>query len=92
TKKIGAEKTLVQKSGYFARSAPSNLFDIALINDSAEMAIKCALAGESGVIGLDEKHDNQMSCIDFQRIKGGKPFDVAKNSEFVNLLKQIGQI
>ncbi|MDR2432204.1 MAG: pyrophosphate--fructose-6-phosphate 1-phosphotransferase, partial [Puniceicoccales bacterium] len=39
TKKIGAEKTLVQKSGYFARSAPSNLFDIALINDSAEMAI-----------------------------------------------------
>ncbi|MDR2603321.1 MAG: pyrophosphate--fructose-6-phosphate 1-phosphotransferase [Puniceicoccales bacterium] len=92
TKNIGAEKTLVQKSGYFARSAPSNLFDIALINDSAEMAVKCALAGESGVIGLDENHDNQMSCIDFQRIKGGKPFDVAKNSEFVNLLKQIGQI
>jgi pyrophosphate--fructose-6-phosphate 1-phosphotransferase len=92
SKKIGAEKALVQKSGYFARSAPSNLFDIALINDSAEMAIKCALAGESGVIGLDENHDNQMSCIDFQRIKGGKPFDIAKNSEFVNLLKQIGQI
>ncbi|MDR2776981.1 MAG: pyrophosphate--fructose-6-phosphate 1-phosphotransferase [Puniceicoccales bacterium] len=92
TKKIGAEKTLVQKSGYFARSAPSNLFDIALINDSAEMAVKCAIAGESGVIGLDESHDNQMGCIDFQRIKGGKPFDVAKNSEFVNLLKQIGQV
>lgn len=92
SKKIGTEKALVQKSGYFARSAPSNLFDIALINDSAEMAIKCALAGESGVIGLDENHDNQMGCIDFQRIKGGKPFDIAKNSEFVNLLKQIGQI
>ncbi|MDR1890922.1 MAG: pyrophosphate--fructose-6-phosphate 1-phosphotransferase [Puniceicoccales bacterium] len=91
-RKIESEKTLVQKSGYFARSAPSNLFDIALINDSAEMAVKCALAGESGVIGLDEKHDCQMGCIDFQRIKGGKPFDVAKNSEFMHLLKQIGQI
>ncbi|MDR2779176.1 MAG: pyrophosphate--fructose-6-phosphate 1-phosphotransferase [Puniceicoccales bacterium] len=90
--KIGSEKTLVQKSGYFARSAPSNLFDIALINDSAEIAVKCALAGESGVIGLDENHNCKMSCIDFQRIKGGKPFDVAKNSEFMNLLKQIGQI
>jgi pyrophosphate--fructose-6-phosphate 1-phosphotransferase len=91
-KKIGAEKTLVQKSGYFARSAPSNLYDIALINDSAEMAVKCAFSGEFGVIALDEENENRMSCIDFQRIKGGKPFDVAKNVEFVNLLKQIDQI
>jgi pyrophosphate--fructose-6-phosphate 1-phosphotransferase len=91
-KKIGAEKTLVQKSGYFARSAPSNIYDIALINDSAEMAVKCALSGESGVIGLDEEHENQMACIDFERIKGGKPFDVAKNADFVALLKQIGQV
>jgi pyrophosphate--fructose-6-phosphate 1-phosphotransferase len=91
-KKIGAEKTLVQKSGYFARSAPSNLYDIALVNDSAEMATKCAFSGESGVIGLDEEHENQMACIDFQRIRGGKKFDIAKNSDFVSLLKQIGQI
>jgi pyrophosphate--fructose-6-phosphate 1-phosphotransferase len=91
-KRIGAEKTLVQKSGYFARSAPSNIYDIALINDSAEMAVRCALEGESGVIGLDEEEDNRMACIDFERIRGGKPFDIAKNSEFVQLLEQIGQV
>jgi pyrophosphate--fructose-6-phosphate 1-phosphotransferase len=91
-KKIGAEKTIVQKSGYFARSAPSNLYDIALINDSAEMAVKCAISGESGVIGLDEEREGQMSCIDFQRIRGEKPFDAAKSSDFINLLKQIGQV
>jgi pyrophosphate--fructose-6-phosphate 1-phosphotransferase len=91
-KKIDSEKVLVQKSGYFARSAPSNLYDITLINDSAEMAVKCAANGESGVIGLDEENDNQMACIDFKRIRGGKPFDASKNTEFINLLKQIGQL
>ncbi|MDR1596052.1 MAG: pyrophosphate--fructose-6-phosphate 1-phosphotransferase [Puniceicoccales bacterium] len=91
-KRINAEKVLVQKSGYFARSAPSNLYDIALINDSAAMAVKCATNGESGVIGLDEEDENQMACIDFQRIKGGRPFNVHKNMEFVNLLRQIGQL
>jgi pyrophosphate--fructose-6-phosphate 1-phosphotransferase len=90
--KIGAEKTLVQKSGYFARSAPSNLYDIALVNDSAEKAVEFAVAGESGVVGLDERNGNQMACIEFSRIKGGKPFEAMKNTEFVNLLKQIGQV
>jgi pyrophosphate--fructose-6-phosphate 1-phosphotransferase len=89
--KIGAEKVLVQKSGYFARSAPSNLYDIALINDSAAKAVECADAGESGIIGLDEENGNQMSCIDFSRVKGGKPFDAMKNAEFAKLLQQIGQ-
>jgi pyrophosphate--fructose-6-phosphate 1-phosphotransferase len=88
---IGAEKTLVQKSGYFARSAPSNLHDITLINDSAALAVRCALAGESGVIGLDEAHNNQMACIDFSRIKGGKAFNALENEDFVNLLKKIQQ-
>jgi pyrophosphate--fructose-6-phosphate 1-phosphotransferase len=90
-KEIGAEKVLVQKSGYFARSAPSNLYDITLINDSAKMAVKCAIDGESGVVGLDEDHDNTMACIDFQRIRGGKPFAATKNHDFVALLKQLGQ-
>ncbi|MDR1414098.1 MAG: pyrophosphate--fructose-6-phosphate 1-phosphotransferase [Puniceicoccales bacterium] len=90
--KIGAEKILVQKSGYFARSAPSNLYDIALINDSAAKAVESASIGESGVVGLDEENGNQMSCIDFSRIKGGKPFEAMKNAEFVSLLKQIGQV
>jgi pyrophosphate--fructose-6-phosphate 1-phosphotransferase len=40
--------------------------------------------GEFGVIGRDEEQNNQMECIDFQRIKGGKSFDVAKNTDFIN--------
>lgn len=92
SKEIGAEKVLIQKSGYFARSASSNIYDITLINDSAAMAVKCAMQGESGVIGLDEEHDNNLQRIDFNRIKGGKPYDANKNNEFVALLKSIGQI
>ncbi|MDR3144118.1 MAG: pyrophosphate--fructose-6-phosphate 1-phosphotransferase [Puniceicoccales bacterium] len=91
-KKINPEKVLVQKSGYFARSAPSNIYDITLINDSAEMAVRCATDGKSGVIGLDEECGNQMSCIDFSRIRGGKQFDTSKTPDFINFLKQIGQL
>jgi pyrophosphate--fructose-6-phosphate 1-phosphotransferase len=89
---IGAEKSLVQKSGYFARSAPANLYDIALINDSVAMAIDCAMNGGSGVIGMDEDSGGKLSCIDFSRIRGGKAFDVAKNADFTGLLKRIGQL
>jgi pyrophosphate--fructose-6-phosphate 1-phosphotransferase len=91
-KRVASEKVLVQKSGYFARSSPSNLYDIALINDSAAMAVECAISGKSGVIGLDEEGENKMACIDFPRIRGGKTFNASKNTEFINLLKEIGQL
>ena len=42
---IGAEKTLVQKSGYFARSAPANAEDLRLIRRCADLAVQCALDG-----------------------------------------------
>lgn len=90
--KIGAEKVLVQKSGYFARSAASNIYDITLINDSAALAVRAALEGRSGVIGLDEENNDTLSCIHFDRIKGGKPFSVSKNVHFYEFLKNIGQI
>ncbi|MES1259672.1 MAG: pyrophosphate--fructose-6-phosphate 1-phosphotransferase, partial [Gemmatimonadota bacterium] len=51
---IGAEKTLVQKSGYYARSAAPNREDLALIRRSADLAVACALDGVSGVVGEDE--------------------------------------
>ena len=90
--KVVAEKVLVQKSGYFARSAAANDEDIKLIFDSADFAVQCAINGLSGVVGLDEEKNNKMSCIDFSRIKGGKPFDYNSNKEFVNCLKEINQI
>jgi pyrophosphate--fructose-6-phosphate 1-phosphotransferase len=76
--KLKADKVLVQKSGYFARSAAPNKFDLDLITKSAALASDKALDGKSGVAGLDEDNNNEMSLIDFNRIKGGKPFDTEK--------------
>lgn len=88
--KIGAEKKLVQKSGYFARSAKANEADVKMIRESATLAVQCAQEGESGVIGYDEDDRNTLSCINFSRIKGGKPFNV-KDPEFVAMMEAIGQ-
>ena len=51
---IGAEKVMVQKSGYFARSAPANADDLRLIKSCTDLAVQVALEGGSGVIGHDE--------------------------------------
>ncbi|MCH8539347.1 MAG: pyrophosphate--fructose-6-phosphate 1-phosphotransferase [Opitutales bacterium] len=73
--KLDAEKVLVQKSGYFARSAPANVEDLRLIKGCVDLAVEVALRGESGVIGHDEEQDFQLRAIEFDRIKGGKAFD-----------------
>ena len=88
---LKADKVLVQKSGYFSRSAAPNTEDLNLIRESSKIALKSALNNQSGVIGLDEENDNKMSCIEFRRIKGGKPFDT--NIDWFNkMLKEINQI
>ncbi len=89
-KKIGAEKVLVQKSGYFSRAAPSNVEDIRLIKSCVDLAVECALRREGGVIGHDEGNDNRLRAIEFERIKGGKPFDTTTDW-FQELLIDIGQ-
>ncbi len=89
-KLIGAEKVLVQKSGYFARSAAANADDLALIQRCAHYAVDCALAGGSGLVGQDEERGDELRAIEFPRIKGGKPFDI-KQAWFGELLKEIGQ-
>ncbi len=88
--RLGAEKVLVQKSGYFARSAAPNAEDLELIKASCTQAAQSALDGLSGVAGLDEDNGDRMSTIAFPRIKGGKPFDIDE-SWFTNLLDEIGQ-
>lgn len=87
---LGAEKTLVQKSGYFARASASNVEDIRLIKSCVDLAVECALRREPGVIGHDEDNGNVLRAIEFPRIKGGKPFDI-DTPWFVELLKTIGQ-
>jgi len=87
---IGAEKTLVQKSGYFSRSAAPNNFDLDLIKNSAAYAVECAMNHQSGVVGLDEDDNDVLSTINFDRIKGGKPFDT-NIAWFQEMLQDIGQ-
>lgn len=90
SKKIGAEKALVQKSGYFARSAAANPDDLRLIHSMVDLAVECGLRGESGVIGHDEEQEGRLRAIEFPRIKGGKPFNTDQ-PWFDELLGAIGQ-
>jgi pyrophosphate--fructose-6-phosphate 1-phosphotransferase len=87
---LGAEKVLVQKSGYFARSAPANEADLALIRDCTIYAVDAALRGESGVVGQDEERGDELRVIEFDRIAGGKAFDTSV-PWFTDLLRDIGQ-
>jgi diphosphate-dependent phosphofructokinase len=87
---IGAEKTLVQKSGYFARAAPANAEDLRLIKGMVDLAVDCGLRGEPGVVGHDEERGGVLRAIEFPRIKGGKPLDIDAGW-FVGLLADIGQ-
>lgn len=87
---IGAEKVMVQKSGYYARAAPPNADDLRLIKSCVDLAVEGALKGESGVTGHDEERENRLRLIEFERIRGHKPFD-PDTSWFRDLLQRIGQ-
>ena len=88
---LNAEKVLVQKSGYFARSAKPNEQDLDLIKQSAFFGAEKAIIGESGVAGLDDDHGQELRLIEFERIKGGKPFDEHMDW-YQSMLKEIGQL
>jgi len=88
--RLSAEKVMVQKSGYFSRSAPANPRDLELIKAMTDLAVHSALRGEPGVIGHDEERGDELRAIEFDRIKGGKPFDISQDW-FDSLLKNIGQ-
>jgi pyrophosphate--fructose-6-phosphate 1-phosphotransferase len=87
---LNAEKTLVQKSGYFARSAKPNQKDLDLIKQSAFFGAEKAISGESGVAGLDDNHKQKLRLIEFERIKGGKPFDTTVDW-YQSMIKEIKQ-
>ncbi|MAJ45319.1 MAG: pyrophosphate--fructose-6-phosphate 1-phosphotransferase [Candidatus Marinimicrobia bacterium] len=91
SQRIDAEKTLVQKSGYYARSAKPCEKDLKLIFKSADLALKSAVKNQSGVVGIDEQNDNDLRCIEFERIKGGKPFN-PEVGWFQEMLVEIGQL
>ena len=41
------------------------------------MAVDKAMVRESGVVAMDEDKGGEMRCIEFPRIKGGKPFNTS---------------
>ena len=87
---LDADKTLIQKSGYFARSSKPGGRDLELIKKSAFMAAEFALNRKSGLVGLDENNNGELGLIDLQQIKGGKEFDTSQ-SWFQDMLSEIGQ-
>jgi len=88
--KLGAEKVMVQKSGYYSRAAAANAEDLRLIKSMTDLAVECALRGEAGVIGHDEEDGDRLKAIAFPRIAGGKAFDVSV-PWFGEILEGIGQ-
>ena len=70
---IGAEKVLVQKSGYFARAAPANQQDIELIQQTAELAVHQACLRVGGVCAQDEDQGGEMRCIECATAVGASP-------------------
>ena len=90
-KRLNAKKILVQKSGYFARSAKPNKKDINLIFEMADYAAKSALSNISGVVGWDEELNNKLNCIEFKRIRGGKSFDI-NEIWYTEMIKEIKSI
>jgi len=88
--RLNAEKLLVQKSGYFARSAAPNTEDLRLIKSCTDLAVDAGLRRESGVIGHDEDQAGRLRAIEFTRIRGGKHFDT-HTPWFQEMLRAIGQ-
>ncbi|QNM83074.1 pyrophosphate--fructose-6-phosphate 1-phosphotransferase [Sphingomonas sabuli] len=87
---LGAQKVLVQKSGYFARSAAANDADLELIHAFTDYAVDSALRGEAGLVGEDEDRGNVLRTIEFDRIRGDKKFDLS-TPWFADILRDIGQ-
>ncbi len=88
--RLGAEKVMVQKSGYFSRSAKANAQDLRLIKSMTDYAVESALRGVSGVVGHDEEDGGRLKAIEFPRIAGHKPFDVT-TPWFTEMVADIGQ-
>ena len=75
---LDADRTVVVKSGYFARSGPANAEDRVLINRCCTVALRAALDGLTGIVGGDAEADDALGVIDFDRIHGGRQLDPAE--------------
>ena len=81
---------MVQKSGYYARSAPANADDLRLIQGMVDLAVESALNRVSGVTGHDVDKGDRLRTIEFERIAGGKHFDTSV-AWFGEVMANVGQ-
>ena len=72
---LGADRTLVVKSGYFARSGPAEPEDRVLINRCCTVAVRAAIEGTAGIVGGDTAAGDTLGVIGFDRIAGGRRLD-----------------
>ena len=42
-----------------------------------DFAVESAILEKNGVIGEDIENENKLTCIDFNRIRGDRPFDTS---------------
>jgi len=77
------------ESGYYARAAGRERDDLRLIKGCCDLAVN-ARSGGRRVIGHDEDRGGVLRAIEFDRIKGGKPFDT-KTRGFSALLAEIAR-
>ena len=89
-RELGAEKVLVQKSGYFSRSAAANAADLALIRRCTDYAVDARCGASRAWSAQDEERGGELRAIEFERIEGGKAFDTSA-PWFTGLLREIGQ-
>ena len=87
SKYIDFDRILIQKSGYFARSASPNEEELKYIFKVCDFAYESALMGKSGVSAIDERKD-KLHCIDFNDIKGDKGLNV-ESDWFLKLINWI---
>ena len=87
-KEINFDRVLIQKSGYYSRSAAPSSNDLDYIFKICDFAFDCALKSKSGVAGVDER-TGELSCIDFNLIKGDKGLDVSSKwfSELIDRIE-----
>src|SRR5699024_2600231 len=88
--KLGAAKVMVQKSGYFSRSAKANPEDIRLIPSMTDYAVQVALAGGPGLIGHGDARGAGLRAAEPDPVAGRKACDTSQ-PWFAEVMERTGQ-
>ena len=75
-KLIAADKNMVQKSGYFARSAAPNADDLTPHSEHGRSRGRSRPARRARSHRSRRREGRPLRAVEFPRIKGGKPFNI----------------